>query len=116
MRTKVLRVVAVSATFFASFEFCAPAVKPFMPRDGSESHLGQFWEEPRDVESRDTFNGPWGRKYAPAPSAVPGLAGMSWNSTPGFSTASTRTDPLSSLRSTPCRPSPTPSPRLVKRD
>ena len=70
LRTKVLRVVAVSATFLASFEFCAPAVKPFMPRDGSESHLGQFWDEPRDVGSRDTFDGPWGRKYAPAATAL----------------------------------------------
>jgi hypothetical protein len=70
LRTKVLRVVAVSATFFASFEFCAPAVKRFMPRDGSPSHLGQFWEEPRDLEARDTFGGPWSPKYAPAPTAV----------------------------------------------
>ena len=70
LRTKVLRVVAVSATFFASLEFCAPAVKPVLPRDGSEPHLGQFWEEPRDLESRDTFDGPWGREHAPAPAAV----------------------------------------------
>jgi hypothetical protein len=70
LRTKVLRVVAVSATFFASFEFCAPAVKPVMPRDGSVVHLGQFWVEPADIASRDLFYGPWGSAYAPDPRAV----------------------------------------------
>jgi hypothetical protein len=70
LRTKVLRVAAVSATFFASLEFCAPAVKQFMPRDGSDTRLSQFWEEPRDLESRDLFDGPWGRKHAPDPKAV----------------------------------------------
>ena len=29
-----------------------------------------MWQEPRDLESRDLFNGPWGRKYAPDPNAV----------------------------------------------
>ena len=70
LRTKVLRVAAVSATFFASFEFCAPSIKPFMPRDGSETRLTQLWEEPRDLDSRDLFNGPWGREHAPDPKAV----------------------------------------------
>src|SRR6185436_13054709 len=56
--------------FFASFEFCAPAVKPFMPRDGSPAHLDQFWVEPHDIASRDMVNGPWGVKYAPDPKAV----------------------------------------------
>jgi hypothetical protein len=70
LRTKVLRIAAVGATFFASFEFCAPAVKPFMPRDGSATHLEQFWVEPRDLASRDLFDGPWGRQYAPDPKAV----------------------------------------------
>ena len=66
----MLRVAAVSAAFFASLEFCAPAVKPFMPRDGSEPRLSQLWEEPHDLESRDLFYGPWDRKYAPDPTAV----------------------------------------------
>jgi hypothetical protein len=70
LRTKVLRVTVVSATFFSSLEFCAPAVKPFMPRDGSQPQLSDFWQEPHDLESRDLFNGPWGRKYAPDPDAV----------------------------------------------
>ena len=70
LRTKVLRVAAVTATFFASFEFCAPAVKRFMPRDGSETRLAQLWEEPRDLDSRDLFNGPWGREHAPDPKDV----------------------------------------------
>jgi hypothetical protein len=70
LRTKVLRVAAVSATFFASLEFCAPAVKPFMPLDGTGSHLSQFWEEPHDLESRDTLDGPWGRVHAPNPAVV----------------------------------------------
>ena len=70
LRTKVLRVAAVSATFLASLEFCAPAVKRFMPRDGSDTRLSQFWEEPRDLESRDLFDGPWGRQHAPDPTAV----------------------------------------------
>jgi hypothetical protein len=70
LRTKVLRVVAVGATFFASFEFCAPAVKPLLPRDGSPAQLGQFWTEPHDIASRDVATGPWGRKYAPDPKAV----------------------------------------------
>ena len=63
MRTKVLRVAAVSATFFASLEFCAPEVKPFLPRDGTASHLSQLWEAPHDLESRDTLDGPWGRLF-----------------------------------------------------
>lgn len=70
LRTKVLRVVAVGATFFASFEFCAPAVKPFMPRDGSPTNPVQLWVEPRDIASRDLLYGPWGQKYAPDPKAV----------------------------------------------
>jgi hypothetical protein len=70
LRTKVLRVAAVSATFFASFEFCAPPVKQFMPRDGSEVRLSQLWEEPMDLPYRDLFNGPWGREHAPDPNAV----------------------------------------------
>jgi hypothetical protein len=70
LRTKVLRIVAVGATFFASFEFCAPAVKPLMPRDGSPAYLDQFWVEPHDIASRDMVNGPWGVKYAPDPKAV----------------------------------------------
>jgi len=70
LRTKALRVAALSATFFASLEFCAPAVKPLMPLDGSESHLSQLWEEPHDLELRDTFDGPWGHAHAPNPAAV----------------------------------------------
>lgn len=70
LRTKVARIAAVGATFFASFEFCAPAVKPFMPRDGSATRPEQFWIEPRDLASRDLVNGPWGRQYAPDPKAV----------------------------------------------
>ena len=70
LRTKVLRVVAVGATFFASFEFCAPAVKPFLPRDGSQVHLDQLWVDPGDVASRDMVYGPWGRAHAPDPKAV----------------------------------------------
>jgi hypothetical protein len=70
LRTKVLRVAAVSATFFASLEFCAPPVKQFMPRDGSEVRLSQLWEEPKDLPSRDLFGGPWGPEHAPDPSAV----------------------------------------------
>ena len=70
LRTKVMRIAAVGATFFASLEFCAPAVKPFLPRDGSPTHLSQFWVEPRDIASADLLNGPWGRRYAPDPHAV----------------------------------------------
>jgi hypothetical protein len=70
LRTKVLRVATVGATFFASFEFCAPAVKPFMPRDGSPAHLGQLWVEPHDIAARDMVTGPWDTKYAPDPKAV----------------------------------------------
>jgi len=70
LRIKVLRVAAVAATFFASFEFCAPPVKLFMPRDGSHVRLSQLWEEPNDLPSRDTLVGPWGRKHAPDPNAV----------------------------------------------
>ena len=70
LRTKVLRVVAVSATFFASFEFCAPAVKRFMPRDGSSADLAQLWVDPGDVASRDMVYGPWGRGHAPDAKAV----------------------------------------------
>lgn len=70
LRIKVLRVAAVSATFFASLEFCAPAVKQFMPRDGSPAAPGQLWVEPRDIASRDMVNGPWGAAYAPDPKAV----------------------------------------------
>src|SRR5829696_8176826 len=62
LRTKVLRVVAVGATFFASFEFCAPAVKPVMPRDGSPTNPAQLWVEPRDIGSRDLFYGVWGQQ------------------------------------------------------
>jgi hypothetical protein len=70
LRIKLLRIGAVGATFLASFEFCAPAVKPFMPRDGSATHLDQLWVEPRDLASRDLFHGPWGKQHAPDPSAV----------------------------------------------
>jgi hypothetical protein len=70
LRTKVVRVAAVAATFFASFEFCAPAVKSVNPRDGSETHLSQFWEDPQDLAARDLFTGPWGPKHAPDPKAV----------------------------------------------
>lgn len=70
LRTKVLRIVAVSATFFASFEFCAPAVKRFLPRDGTSTDLSQFWVEPDDIAARDLVNGPWDRNYAPDPTAV----------------------------------------------
>jgi hypothetical protein len=90
LRTKVLRVAAVSATFFASFEFCAPPVKPFMPRDGTEARLSQLWEEPRDLESRDVFNGPWSPKYAPDPKAV---YTFSHNKVHGASPGMTVTDP-----------------------
>ena len=62
--------VALSATFFASFEFCAPAVKPFMPLDGSQPRLDQLWDAPADVAAVDTFDGPWGSKLAPDSHAV----------------------------------------------
>jgi hypothetical protein len=69
-RVKVLRIVAVGATFFASLEFCAPAVKRFLPRDGSSTNLSQFWVEPHDLSSRDLLDGPWDRSYAPDPGAI----------------------------------------------
>ena len=69
-QVKVARVAAVSATFFVSLEFCAPAVKPFMPRDGSEVRLEQFWEEPKDLATHDLAFGPWGRTLAPDPTAT----------------------------------------------
>jgi hypothetical protein len=70
LRTKVLRVAAVGATFFASFEFCAPTVKRVLPRDGIPTHISQLWVEPRDIRSQDLLNGPWDRKYAPDPHAI----------------------------------------------
>jgi hypothetical protein len=70
LRTKVLRAAAVGATFFASFEFCAPAVKPSLPRDGSAAHLSQLWVHPGDVASRDMAYGPWGKAHAPDAKAV----------------------------------------------
>jgi hypothetical protein len=70
LRAKLARVAALSATFFASLEFCAPAVKPVMPRDGSDVALEQFWAEPNDIASVDTLFGPWGRTHAPDPHAT----------------------------------------------
>jgi hypothetical protein len=69
-QVKLARIAAVGATFFASLEFCAPAVKPFMPRDGSEADISQLWQEPKDVASHEMFYGPWGRKLAPDPNAT----------------------------------------------
>jgi hypothetical protein len=67
---KLARIAAVGATFFVSLEFCAPAVKRFMPRDGSGSDLRQLWEEPADIGAHDMTYGPWGRALAPDPKAV----------------------------------------------
>jgi hypothetical protein len=69
-RVKLARVAAVGATFFVSFEFCAPAVKPFTPRDGSEVRLEQLWREPENIAARDLFFGPWGAALAPDPNAI----------------------------------------------
>jgi hypothetical protein len=70
LRAKLARIAAVGATFFASLEFCAPAVKPFMPRDGSGADIAQLWEPPTDISACDTFHGPWGRTLAPDPAAT----------------------------------------------
>src|SRR5829696_1510504 len=69
-QVKVARIAAVAATFFVSFEFCAPAVKPFMPKDGSDVDPRQLWEEPKAIASRDMIYGPWGRRMAPDASAT----------------------------------------------
>ena len=35
--------------------------------DGEEAPLTALWQEPRDLQSRDVFNGPWGAANAPNP-------------------------------------------------
>ena len=67
---KRTRVLLLSVAAAASMELCAPPVRPTLPRDGSEVRLEQLWEEPYDLASTDMMYGPWGRKYAPDPSAV----------------------------------------------
>src|SRR5262245_32090796 len=34
------------------------------------SQLAQLWQEPRDLPSRDLFNGPWGAQNAPDPAVT----------------------------------------------
>jgi hypothetical protein len=67
---KLARIAAVGATFFVSFEFCAPAVKPVAPLDGSSTDLRQLWEAPANPASADMGYGPWGRALAPDPDAT----------------------------------------------
>jgi len=67
---KRTRVLLLSLTAAASMELCAPPVQPTLPRNGGEVRLEQLWEQPDDVASADMTYGPWGRKYAPDPTAV----------------------------------------------
>jgi hypothetical protein len=67
---KPTRVLLLSLAAAASMELCAPPVQPTLPRDGSAVRLEQLWEEPADLAATDMMYGPWGRKYAPDPSAV----------------------------------------------
>jgi hypothetical protein len=47
---------------------CAKPIKPTVePKDVKMSEL---WEEPTDLESRNLYEGPWGSKRAPDPTAV----------------------------------------------
>lgn len=38
--------------------------------DEEEAPLSALWQEPRDIEGRDLFNGPWGEANAPNPKAT----------------------------------------------
>jgi hypothetical protein len=56
-----------------------PEVRPTMPP--SQVSIGELWEQPDDIASRDLFYGPWGRDNAPDPNVVykfvkPKLTGM----------------------------------------
>ncbi len=47
---------------------CTPQVEPTAPqRDRS---VGELWQRPADMESRDLYYGPWGREHAPDATAT----------------------------------------------
>ena len=48
---------------------CTSTKKP-VPYSGPPAPGASLWVEPTDLASRDVYNGPWGRDYAPDPDAV----------------------------------------------
>jgi hypothetical protein len=50
--------------------FCAAAVRPTLAPSLADQHMAELWRNPLNLESVDTFDGPWGIESAPDPEAV----------------------------------------------
>jgi hypothetical protein len=49
---------------------CAPPIRSTLTTAPTPAQMAEFWEEPRDLSSRDMFFGPFGKERAPNPTAT----------------------------------------------
>ena len=47
---------------------CAPPIKPTVPP--ANVNMAELWQEPKDLASRNLFDGAWGAEKAPDPNVV----------------------------------------------
>ncbi len=66
MRLSFSRLLILFAT--AAGSFVATSTHHLLAAD--DAQLAQLWQEPRDLPSRDLFNGPWGAQNAPEPAVT----------------------------------------------
>ena len=66
----MIRLTALLTSVFAVYmpSCVPPRVQPTMPV--GTVNISELWEEPRDLSSRDAFNGPWGAANAPLASLI----------------------------------------------
>ncbi len=69
MMNRAARVTIVALIAAAGAAACAGGKVP-VARTTPPPPAASLWVEPRDLERRDVFNGPWGAKNAPDPMAV----------------------------------------------
>lgn len=64
----MMRLSAASlAALLALSTACVPPVRSTASGPVTRLQLAEFWEEPRDLASRDLYWGPWGQRFAPKP-------------------------------------------------
>src|SRR5262245_35999485 len=61
-------IVALLLSFY--MPFCAAAVHPTANPSAAQKAMPEFWREPVPLTIDETFQGPWGPRYAPDPSTV----------------------------------------------
>lgn len=62
--------LVVATALVSTAMTCSPPIRSTLARPPSPAEVAQLWQEPKDLERRDLFNGVGGAKLAPPPHAT----------------------------------------------